>query len=401
MPYLSRDPAPENHMQIKTTATTLLILAALLTTAGIPWGCSSFGTPPTESTIKQFNHSAQFDSEKQAFVNRRPGLVEAMRARTKSLSLLMTFLFGGNAERSPSTKLPEVKPDLAEFQRPGKNIKLIWFGHSSVLLNLEGRLLLIDPVLSTSTGPLGLMMKRFQDPVIGLSELPPIDVILISHDHYDHLDTDSIRFFKNSKTHFVVPLGVGSHLVGWGIPEDRITELDWWQNVEQKGLRITLTPAQHFSGRDFSNQNKTLWGSFVVQSAKHRIFFSGDTGYDTHFKEIGRRFGPFDLAFIESGQYNEQWREVHMLPDESLQAFKDLNAKRYFPIHWGMFNLSLHSWYEPVERITEGARRYNIDLVTPLIGETVDLNEHYVAHSWWRPLLLAARTGTEQQEPSP
>ncbi|PKL33874.1 MAG: hydrolase [Spirochaetae bacterium HGW-Spirochaetae-10] len=388
-------------MRIKRKASTFLIITTLLTIIGIViGGCASFGTLPSESAVDGFKHSSHYDPERQIFVNRRPGIIEEMRARTTTFSLLMQFLFGGSPERSPSTKLPEVKPDLAEFQRPADDIKLIWFGHSSVLLNLEGRMVLVDPVLSTSTGPMGFMMKRFQDPVVKLSELPPIDVILISHDHYDHLDTDSIRFFKESKTRFIVPLGVGSHLVGWGISPDRITELDWWQNVEHNGLHITLTPAQHFSGRDFSNQNKTLWGSFVVRSAKHKIFFSGDTGYDTHFKEIGDRLGPFDLAFIESGQYNEKWREVHMLPDESLQAFKDLKAKRYFPIHWGMFNLSLHAWHEPVERITAGARRDGITLVTPRIGEAVQLNDRYVAESWWRPLLLAAKatkapTGTE------
>lgn len=380
-------------MRIKRKALTFLIITTLLTIIGIViGGCASFGTLPSESAVDGFKQSSHYDPERQIFVNRRPGIIEEMRARTTTFSLLMQFLFGGSSERSPSTKLPEVKPDLAEFQRPADDIKLIWFGHSSVLLNLEGRMVLVDPVLSTSTGPMGFMMTRFQDPVVKLSELPPIDVILISHDHYDHLDTDSIRFFKESKTRFIVPLGVGSHLVGWGISPDRITELDWWQNVEHDGLHITLTPAQHFSGRDFSNQNKTLWGSFVVQSAKHKIFFSGDTGYDTHFKEIGDRLGPFDLAFIESGQYNEKWREVHMLPDESLQAFKDLRAKRYFPIHWGMFNLSLHAWHEPVERITAGARRDGIPLVTPRIGEAVQLNGRYVAESWWRPLLLAAKT---------
>lgn len=346
-------------------------------------GCSSFGTLPSKENNESFKNSANFDSNAKTFVNRRPDILKEMRERTMNFATFKEFIFGNGEERTPKNRLPEVKPDFVEFAKPSDELKVAWFGHSTILLNFEGKMILIDPVLSKSTGPLGFMMKRFQDPVVELSELPAVDMIVISHDHYDHLDTDSIKFFKNKDTKFLVPLGVGAHLTGWGIPQERIQELDWWQTAKLGEIDFIATPAQHFSGRGFWNQNKSLWASWVIKSTKHRVFFSGDSGYDTHFKDIGAKLGPFDLAFVESGQYNEKWREVHMLPDESVAAFKDLNAKRYFPIHWGMFTLALHSWREPLEKLTLAAEKNGMTLVTPKIGEVVTINDQYLSTRWW------------------
>ncbi|AHZ86159.1 MBL fold metallo-hydrolase [Bdellovibrio bacteriovorus] len=372
-------------MRLLKTVLIVLLVGCLLGVGGVAMvGCSSFGSLPSDEQVAAYQNSLNYDKERKVFVNRRPRLVEEMRKRTMNFATTKEFLFGGDAERIPSEALPEVRTDFARFSQAGDDLKVVWFGHSSVLMKLDGKNVLIDPVLSTSTGPFGFMMKRFQKPVIELSELPEIDVIIVSHDHWDHLDMDSIKFFKNKSTRFVVPLGVAAHLTGWGIEASRIQELDWWQGVEIAGIKFTATPAQHFSGRGFTNQNKSLWASWVIKSSKHNVYFCADSGYDTHFKDIGEKMGPFDLAFIENGQYNEKWREVHLLPDESIQAFKDLNAKRYFPIHWGMFSLALHSWSEPIEKISAATAREGISLVAPQIGEVVTINDQYVTQTWWK-----------------
>lgn len=363
-------------------ALTLLVLLLLLALGVFMTGCSAFGTRPGKEYEEKFKASANYNSEEKIFFNRRPNLVKEMRKRAMSFSTFKEW-FAGGKDRRPSKPLPEIKPDMQEFVKPSDEIKVIWFGHSTFLLNLDGKIILVDPVFSESASPFSFMVKRFQKPVLELSELPPIDYIVISHDHYDHLDMESIKFFKDKKTLFVAPLGVGSHMIGWGIPSNRITELDWWQSHQQDGLEFIATPAQHFSGRDGIHDNTTLWASWVIRTEKHSIYFSGDSGYDTHFKEIGDKYGPFDLAFIENGQYNVKWKEVHMLPEESIKAYFDLKAKRYFPVHWGMFELSLHSWYEPIQKISEFAWDNSINLVSPKIGEVVVVNDRYKNHWWW------------------
>lgn len=345
-------------------------------------GCSSFGTHPGKEYFNKFKASSHYNPEENIFLNRRPNLVKEMQKKAMSFSTFKEWLSGGE-NRKPSKALPEVKPDMLEFVKPSSDIKVVWFGHSTFLLNMDGKIILVDPVFSGSAAPFGFMVKRFQKPVLELSELPTIDYIVISHDHYDHLDMESIKFFKDKKTLFVAPLGVGSHMIGWGIPSNRITELDWWQTHTQDGLEVTATPAQHFSGRNGIHDNTTLWASWVLKSESHKIYFSGDSGYDTHFKDIGEKYGPFDLAFIENGQYNPKWKEVHMLPEESIQAFKDLNAKRYFPVHWGMFELAFHSWYEPIQKISEMAWDNSIKLVSPKLGEVVQVNDGYKNIFWW------------------
>ncbi len=213
--------------------------------------------------------------------------------------------------------------------------------------------------------------------------MPPIDYVLISHDHYDHLDRESVIFFKDKKAAFITALGVGSHMVGWGIDRKRITELDWWQKCVVPGLEFIAAPAQHFSGRGALRSNSTLWASWVLRNDKHNVYFSGDSGFDTHFKDIGDKYGPFDLAFVESGQYNEKWAEVHLLPEFFHQTYLDLRAKRYFPVHWGMFELSLHTWYDPAVRLSVLAKETGMNLVTPKLGEMVTLNDRYINNPWW------------------
>jgi L-ascorbate metabolism protein UlaG (beta-lactamase superfamily) len=243
--------------------------------------------------------------------------------------------------------------------------------------------LLLDPVF-TNAAPLPFLVTRFQKPVLEMEELPPIDLILISHDHYDHLDKQSIAFFRDKETQFIVPLGVSSYLKGWGIDESRITELDWWQEISFSSLKVACTPSQHFSGRRGPRGNKTLWASWAVIGENERFYFSGDSGFDTHFAEIGEKYGPFDVAFMESGQYNPMWHMTHMFPEESVNGGIALKAKSIQPIHWGMFRLSTHDWFEPPEEVRRFGTEKNIMINTPILGEIVQPSTPQVFRAWWR-----------------
>lgn len=361
---------------------TLVLICLLAITSFSISGCSSFGTKPSDKDIKRFENSINYNKKKQQFVNRIPDVIEKMQERNLSWKLFKEWFKAGK-DRVPSEKLPEVSPDINAFLSTTKDLKVIWFGHSSFLLNMDGNIILVDPVFSESASPVSWMVKRFQEPVLKLEELPKVDYIVISHDHYDHLDMQSIKHFKEKKVTFVTPLGVGSHLKGWGIDEKNIIERDWWQSTTLNGVEFTATPAQHFSGRTGFNGNQTLWASWVLKTKNHNVFFSGDTGYDIHFQQIGERLGPFDVAFIENGQYNLNWREVHLLPEEGVKAFQELKAKKYFPVHWGMFELSLHAWYDPVEKLFNLAKQKNIEVVAPKLGQVVNLNQKFNNELWW------------------
>ena len=285
--------------------------------------------------------------------------------------------------RKPKSKLPQVNPDLKVFNTKSENPKFIWFGHSTILMNIDGKIILIDPVFSKNAAPVNFMVKRFQSPVLLLDELPPIDIIVISHNHYDHLDKKTIKFFREKNTKFVVPLGVGTTLKKWGIASSKIRELNWYESEKSKGLNFTATPAIHYSGRGLFDKNKTLWSSWVIESNNKKIFFSGDSGYGNHFKEIGERFGDFDFAFIENGQYDRRWPEIHMFPEETVQAALDLKAKKIIPIHWGMFDLSLHKWNEPIKESYKIAKEKDIPIIIPKLGEIFFEGKKESENLWW------------------
>jgi len=360
--------------------------------------CSMMGEIPSGQTLEKVKRSPQYNVKEGAFSNRlskitSPIPTKITHSSTKDASLWQ--LLAGNGR--PTVSLPTVKPDLVKFMEPSDDIKVIWFGHSTFLLNLSGTTILIDPVFSDYASPIPWLVKRFQPPALMLRELPTIDIVVISHDHYDHLDMKSVKFFSDKPTKFITPIGVGSYLLGWGIEADKITELDWWQHHKVGSTEFIATPAQHFSGRRGYNNNQTLWASWVFRNAQHNIYFSGDSGYADHFKEIGEKFGPFDIAFIENGQYNLNWRSVHLLPEETAQAYFDLKAKRLFPIHWGMFILSYHSWFEPIVKIDQEATRQGINLVAPKLGEVIAINDQLKLHRWWQSLITddAKKDGTE------
>jgi len=345
-----------------------------------------FGGHPSAEDRERFASSIAFNQSKGIFENRRPELLEQMRSDSLSFELLKEW-FSMRDAAEPADKLPEQMPDLAEFVEPAEKTKLIWLGHSTFLLNIDGVIVLVDPVFSDYASPLSFAAQRFQASVLSLDDLPQIDVILISHDHYDHLDQDSIEYFTQSKTQFVAPLGVGTHLKRWGIRAERIVEKDWWESHRVNTVEFTAAPAQHFSGRDGINNDETLWASWVITSSQSRLFYSGDSGYDIHFKEIGERYGPFDLSIMENGQYAEAWASVHMFPKETLQAHVDVRAEYLMPVHWGMYELAFHTWYEPVDTLARLAQEKGIELVTPIFGQLVVLDNSVETERWWEDLI--------------
>jgi len=258
-------------------------------------------------------------------------------------------------------------------------------GHSTVLLKLNGELWLTDPVFSERASPVQWAgPARFHQPPIGIDELPPIKGVILSHNHYDHLDYAAVRKLAAKTEFFITPLGVGDTLVKWGIPAEKVRQLDWWQTTKAGSVTLTSTPAQHFSGRTPFDGNETLWCSWVIQSGEQRIFFSGDSGYFKGFKEIGDQYGPFDLTLMETGAYDPMWPDVHMQPEETMQAHIDLRGKVLMPIHNGTFDLAMHSWHDPFERISELAAERKQELATPAIGEALDIAQPAAATPWWR-----------------
>jgi L-ascorbate metabolism protein UlaG (beta-lactamase superfamily) len=262
---------------------------------------------------------------------------------------------------------------------------LFRLGHSTVLLKLNKEFWLTDPVFSERASPVQWAgPARFHQAPIGIDELPPIKGVILSHNHYDHLDYAAVLKLAAKTEYFITPLGVGDTLVKWGIPAEKVRQLDWWQSTVAGGLSLTATPAQHFSGRTPFDGNETLWASWVIDSGDYRVFFSGDSGYFKGFKEIGDQYGPFDLTLMETGAYDPMWPDVHMQPEETMQAHIDLRGKVMLPIHNGTFDLALHSWQDPFERITELAARRQQILATPAIGEALSLALPGVTKPWWR-----------------
>lgn len=288
----------------------------------------------------------------------------------------------GNENGTPPKAMPSVQPDFGKAD----DLKITWFGHSSYLLQVDGINLLVDPVFSARTSPFQFMgTKNFPGTdFVKVEELPNLDVVLISHDHYDHLDYNTILKLKSKTKHFVTSLGAGAHLERWGITADRITELAWGEETSLLGLSFTATPARHFTGRKFK-RNQTLWSSFVLKTAKHKLYLGGDSGYDTHFKTIGHAHGPFDLAILECGQYNYMWPYIHMFPEEVVQASIDLKANSLMPVHWGKFKLAIHNWDDPIKRVVQKANELEVEVITPRLGQTFDL-QNRPKEAWWEQL---------------
>jgi L-ascorbate metabolism protein UlaG (beta-lactamase superfamily) len=350
------------------------------------------------------------------FRNKHPvlaGLRDAQAARPT----LSEFLCGG-VRRVPGGPLPSVNP-LPAWSRPSSSgLRVTWLGHSTVLVEIGGLRVLTDPVWGTRASPSRIAgPKRFQPIPVPLKALPDVDVVVVSHDHYDHLDYPTIRELAKREVPFVTSLGVGAHLQSWGVPPERIHELDWWeshtvQRVARKGdgkgagkggsgeVTITAAPSQHFSGRGLKDRNATLWSAMVMRSQRHAVFFSGDTGLTTEYEAIARRLGPFDLVMLEVGAFHPSWGDIHLGPENALKAHRLLGGGAFLPVHWGTFSLALHAWDEPAETLFAQAPALGAQLVMPRLGEAVEPSQVEGVTPWWRD--VGARRGqATPPEPPP
>jgi L-ascorbate metabolism protein UlaG (beta-lactamase superfamily) len=300
----------------------------------------------------------------------------------------LTTMFHASPDATPKEPVPVVHPTPESFAiAPSSGLRVTWFGHSTTLVEIDGVRLLTDPEWSERASPLGSIgPKRYYPVPIALHDLPPIDAVLISHDHYDHLDYDTIVALKDSKAVFVVPLGVGADLELWGIPADRIRELDWWEHAHVATLDIVSTPARHATGRMIFDRDTKLWTGYALLGGRNRVYYSGDSGFFPALGEIGDRFGPFDLAMIEIGQYNRAWRDWHMGPEQAVRAVTKVRGRVFLPIHWGALTLAPHGWTEPIERAVVAAQTSGLTIVTPRPGESVEPSLRPPVERWWPAL---------------
>ncbi len=341
-----------------------------------------FGGSPTKAQKESYQTLSYYQDGK--FQNLVPTSMDMSFG--DMLSTMRDFM-RGDSTRQPHHQLPVQRLDSLDIaNKPDGIARLTWFGHSAFLLEIDGKNILLDPMLGESPSPLPLFgSKRYANELpIDVASLPHINAVIISHDHYDHLDYSSIRQLKDKVDAFYTPLGVGAHLAAWGVDEAKIHELKWGDEATHEGLTFICTPARHFSGRGLFDRFSTLWASWVIKSAEKSLYFSGDSGYGPHFKEIGDKYGPFDIAMMECGQYNERWENIHMFPQQTVQAFQDVQGRLLMPIHWGAFSLALHSWTDPIERVAAKAKELNVPLATPRIGEPIDLNLSTAPSTrWW------------------
>jgi L-ascorbate metabolism protein UlaG (beta-lactamase superfamily) len=316
-------------------------------------------------------------------------------------------MWGNENIRTPTGPLAVETSVLSKVfpEEMPSGVAVTWVGHSTNILQVDGVKILIDPVFSQDISPVSWLysIKRFTEKLpISIEALPELDFVIISHNHYDHLDKRSIKKLKNKTKQFLVPLGVKKHLVKWGVSPERVAEMDWWdelnftyrQGEDRRELTIAATPSRHFSGRSLWDRDESLWASWVFIGPRTRVYFSGDTGYGRHFKWIGDKYGPFDLTLMENGQYNERWKDSHMFPEEAVQGHLDVRGQYMIPIHWGVFDLSLHNWWEPVTRASKAAQERGVLLWTPKMGESLHLNKStqgptYVPETteWWLPFV--------------
>jgi len=343
-------------------------------------GQPKFGKLPSGERLALIEQAPNYKDGAFQNLSHTPDLAEGVTY----WAVIKQFLFEKKPDLRPLDTIPSMKIDLLALP-PDRDV-LVWFGHSSYYMQIEGKKILVDPVLSGSASPLPFGTRAFPGTdVYGVADLPEIDVLLISHDHWDHLDYETITAIKTKVKQVVCGLGAGAHFEHWGYDPALIVEKNWNGQVDiGGGLMLHTLPARHFSGRGLK-RNKSLWLSFVLQSPGMQIFIGGDSGYDTHFAEIGRQFGSFDLAILENGQYDSKWRYIHLMPEETMKVVADLNAEYILPVHSGKFVLGNHPWYEPLELITQNAEKANVKLITPIIGEPVDLHAlDRKFDKWWQ-----------------
>jgi len=363
----------------KIMISLILLIVVLSATIFFFMQQATFGKDPSGKQLERILKSSHYKDGKFQNLHETPMLAPDVSYP----KLILDFFLTKHPNTEPDKTLPSVQTDLKAILSDKPII--VWFGHSSYLIKTNGKNFLMDPVFSGNASPVSFTGKSYPGAdVYSTDDFPELDGVLISHDHYDHLDYKTILKLNEKTKHFYVPLGIGTHLMHWGIDENKISEFDWWEDIDLgDSVRITSTPAKHFSGRGFG-RFKSLWTSYVIQTPTHRFYLGGDSGYDDHFKEIGDKFGPFDIVFLECGQYNVKWPFIHMMPEQTVQASIDLKAKVLMPVHWGKFTLATHPWNESIERATKAADSLNVKLTTPKIGEPILIDSSYPNEKWWR-----------------
>ncbi len=351
----------------------------------------SFGTHASGLRLERMKASPRYVDG--SFANTAP---VTQGLKKGSMPSIAEFLCGGQ-RRTPAAPLPSASPFAGWAKKPETGLRATWLGHSTVLLEVDGSRVLTDPVWGERASPVTFAgPKRFQPVPVPVAALPELDAVIVSHDHYDHLDYPTILELAKRDVPFFTSLGVGAHLAAWGVPAERITELDWWESARLPGTELSLSaaPSQHFSGRGLGGRNATLWSSFAVRGPKHSVFFSGDTGLTPEYSAIRARFGAFDLVMLEVGAFHEAWGDIHLGPEHALEALQLLGGGKFLPVHWGTFNLALHAWDEPAETLVRLASERSVELVMPLLGEPLEPARVEAMRPWWREVAeLESRAG--------
>ena len=359
----------------------------------------SFGSKPQGARLERIKASPRWAGER--FRNVHP-IIPGLRDPNAAMPTLTDVLCGGE-RRMPQRPLPSVNPLEAWAKRPASGLRATWLGHSTVLLEIDGLRVLTDPVWGTRASPTRLAgPKRFQPVPVPLRAIPPLDLVVVSHDHYDHLDYPTLRELAKRDVPFVTSLGVGAHLEAWGVRPERITELDWWEThkLPNAGLTVTAAPSQHFSGRGLHDRNLTLWSSLVIRSPRHAVFFSGDTGLTTEYQAIRERLGPFDLVMLEVGGRHPAWGDMHLGPENALKALALLGGGAFLPVHWGTFSLAMHAWDEPAEVLLAQGPKAGAQLVMPRLGEPVEPAHAESVEPWWRGVDTVVAPAARGPEPA-
>ncbi|MEZ4703996.1 MAG: MBL fold metallo-hydrolase [Bdellovibrionota bacterium] len=359
----------------------VIVGLSLVSCAGAGWiywiihTWPEFGGSPTAAQKVRMESSKAFHEDH--FENSPPHYESSLWVN------LEDRMHAGN--RIPPAAFPK---QISSFETRLDGLHAIWMGHATVLIEISGYRVLTDPVFSQVIFPISLLSPmRINQPPVALKDLPQIDAVTISHDHYDHMDMKTLQFLSQKGTHFFVGLGLAAHLLRWNIPQDQIHEMDWWESQPFQDLIIHCTPARHYSGRT-SMDSSTLWASWVIESPTYKVFHSGDTGYSSHFSQIGKKLGHIDLSLVKIGDYGKDiaWKDIHMIPEHSIDAHVDLGASVMIPIHWGTFILSNHSWNEPIQRAQAAADKKNIHMIVPMLGQRFTWNESFPKNPWWEKL---------------